>query len=191
MVLHPGEKSDFIVENGMVLSSDRSKLIECLPDGTAATLYVIPDGVREVSAYAFSGRFLYERVVIPESVELIGPYAFNRCFNLARTYVLSEVPPVIAPNAIDDLDLSLRSLYVPKGNLLKYATADGWKKYGKDINEFDKTDDITETEILTDVEVEAPCAIYDLQGHIVGWGNNVRHLSPGIYVVDGKKMVVR
>ena len=191
VVLHPGEESDFIVENGIVLSSDRSKLIECLPDGTADTLYVIPDGVREVGAYAFSGRFLYERVVIPESVELIGPYAFNRCFNLSRTYVLSEEPPVIAPNAIDDLDLSLRYLYVPKGNLLKYATADGWKKYGKAIKEFDKTDDITEAEIQTGIDGDTPCAIYDLQGHIVGWGNYIRHLSPGIYVVDGKKRVVR
>ena len=185
VVLHSGSESDFIVENGFVLSNDRQRLIECLPDGSSATQYVIPDGVSEVCAYAFSGRFLYERLTIPESMEHIGIYAFNRCFNLMRTYVLANEPPVIAPSAVDELDISLRRLYVPKGSLFKYYIADGWEKYKRNITEFDKTD--VRTPEWTTV---TPSAIYDLQGRMVGWGTDCRHLSPGIYVVNGRKVLV-
>lgn len=188
VVLHSGEGSDFIVEDGMVLSSDRSRLMECLPVGTQTIQYVIPDGVKEIGAYAFSGRFLYERMVIPECVERIGPFAFNRCFNLVRTYVLGEEPPVIEPSAIDDLDISLRKLYVPEGSKSKYAAADGWKKYSNSIKEFDKT---VISEARTDIGREKSRAIYDLQGRIVNMEGHERHLSPGVYVVGGKRMVVR
>lgn len=184
VVLRPGSDSDFIVENGFVLSADRQRLIECLPDGSAAIQYVIPDGVSEVGDYAFSGRFLYERLTIPESVKHIGAYAFNRCFNLARTYVFNIVPPAIDPSAVDELDISLRKLYVPKGSLFKYHTADGWEKYKRNIMEFDKTD-VRAPEWAT----TAPSAIYDLQGRVVGWGTDCRHLSPGIYVVNGRKVI--
>ena len=182
VVLHPGSDSDFIVEDGFVLSADRQQLIECLPDGSSAIQYVIPEGVREVDAYAFSGRYLYERLTIPESVERIGSYAFNRCFNLMRTYVLSNNPPVIDPSAIDDLDISLRSLYVPKGSKFKYNTADGWEKYRRSTKEFDKTD-VETLEWAT----MAPSAIYDLQGRVVGWGTDTR-LPSGIYIINGKKV---
>ena len=185
VVLHPGLDSDFIVEEGFVLSADRQQLIECLPDGTSATQYVIPEGVREVCAYAFSGRFLYERLIIPEGVECIGPFAFNRCFNLVRTYVFSNEPPIIAPTAIDDLDISIRRLYVPKGSLFRYRTADGWEKYKLCTREFDKTD-------ISDIPAwmpKAPSAIYDLNGRLVREGTDCRQISPGIYIVNGKKVV--
>ena len=184
VVLHPGEGSDFIVEGGLVLSSDRTRLIECLPDGTGATQYVIPDGVVEVCPHAFNGRFLYERLIIPESVDRIGAFAFNRCYNLVRTYVFDNVPPVIDSTAIDLLDISLRKLYVPMGCTFRYATTDGWDQYRGFIEEFHKTD---VREILA-MGRDTHNAVYDLQGRIVERG--LPH-SPGIYVTGGKSIIVR
>ncbi|MBP5386377.1 MAG: hypothetical protein J6Y97_03215, partial [Prevotella sp.] len=59
------------------------------------------------------------------------------------------------------------------------------EKYKRNITEFDKTD--VRTPEWTTV---TPSAIYDLQGRMVGWGTDCRHLSPGIYVVNGRKLLV-
>ncbi len=185
--LHPGTGSDFVLDNGLVLSSDRTRLIECLPDDSQATEYIIPDGVREVGAYAFSGRYLYERLMIPGSVERIGAFAFNRCFDLTRTYVFGELPPAIDPTAIDPLDISLRKLYVPSGCMFRYATASGWQMYLGLITEFDATG-IRGLQSTTGSVTTASNGVYDLQGRSVKGGLSG---GPGIYVSGSKKIIVR
>ena len=149
----------------------------------------IPDGVKVVHPYAFSARFHYERVSIPQSVEEIGAFAFNRCFDLCRTYVFAEEPPQIDPSAIDDLDLSLRYLYVPKGSASKYKGAPGWKKYKSRIVEFDaETEGIADD--IADMPVEAD--VYAVDGRKVRYAHEgLKGLRPGVYVVGGKKLMVR
>ena len=153
-------------------------------------LLVIPDGVTEIRPYAFASRYLYEHLHIPASVTKIGEYAFNRCFDLMRTYVFAQEPPEIESSAIDDLDLSLRYLYVPTGTKSKYKLAKGWGKYGNRIVEFDaETMDVA---TMTAQARPAAADIYDLQGRLVRKAHEgTRGLTPGVYVVGGRKMIVR
>lgn len=185
--LEAGNGCEFVVGDNQVLSADRTQLIEQLPSEEIGLS--IPDGVKVVHPYAFSARFHYERVSIPQSVEEIGAFAFNRCFDLCRTYVFAEEPPQIDPSAIDDLDLSLRYLYVPKGSASKYKGAPGWKKYKSRIVEFDaETEGIADG--IADMPVEAD--VYAVDGRKVRYAHEgLKGLRPGVYVVGGKKLMVR
>lgn len=185
--LEAGNGCEFVVGDNQVLSADRTQLIEQLPSEEIGLS--IPDGVKVVHPYAFSARFHYERVSIPQSVEEIGAFAFNRCFDLCRTYVFAEEPPQIDPSAIDDLDLSLRYLYVPQGSASKYKGAPGWKKYKSRIVEFDaETEGIADG--IADMPVEAD--VYAVDGRKVRYAHEgLKGLRPGVYVVGGKKLMVR
>ena len=185
--LTPGPQSDFTVLGDMVFSKDYTELIECFPWSGSEVSYVIPQGVKKVHDYAFAGRFLYERLMIPESVEEIGKFAFNRCFDLVRTYVCGERPPLMDGSAVDDLDLSLRRLYVPQGMKNVYAGAEGWSKYRKLMVEFDASTSIGQVKGSNRAE---DANVYDLDGHLLGKGSLQQNThQPGVYIVSGKKIL--
>ncbi|MBO4822673.1 MAG: C10 family peptidase [Prevotella sp.] len=180
------EESDFIVEGSFVMNKERDELIECLPGMGDDLDYVVPNGVKVVHPYAFAGRFLYERITLPNSVDSIGAFAFNRCFDLIKTYVNATTPPAIDATAIDPLDISLRTLYVPRGTKQTYRNAKGWKEYGRNIKEFDANleDGIDEAENTTPAQV--PAQSYDLQGRRLKHGAS----HHGVIVSkDGKRLV--
>lgn len=183
--LKAGEESDFVVDGSFVMNKERDELIECLPGMGDDLEYVIPKGVKVVHPYAFSGRFLYERITLPSSIDSIGAFAFNRCFDLFNIYVNSSIPPVIDETAIDPLDISYRTLYVPRGCKQTYRNAKGWKKYGQNIKEFDadQEDGIEETHHAS---TPTPTQFYDLQGRMVRQGATPHGI---IVSKNGKRMV--
>ena len=185
--LLPCDSSDFVVQNNQVLTSNLTEMIEQLPSEEVGL--TIPDGVIIVHPYAFAARYLYERLTIPQSVTEIGAYAFNRCFDLSRTYLFATQPPQIDPSAIDDLDISLRYLYVPLGTKTAYKKAAGWKKYGSRIIEFD-----TEATDIAEIPVNKPAKadVYALDGRMVGKAQgDTSRLKPGFYIMGKRKLVVR
>lgn len=181
--LTAGEESDFAVEGPFVTDRERRALIACLPGCGNDLQYTVPEGITEIHDYAFAGRYLYEWLILPASVEKIGRMAFNRCFNLQRTYVYAVNPPDIDPSAIDDLDLALRSLYVPEESLRIYRKAPGWKKYAHLTYAID-TDGMGDG--LHRESVPAAGGLYDLWGRRVGEAS-----APGIYLYQGRKYLRR
>lgn len=67
------ENQEFTVANGVLLGYEG--------EGGAVA---IPDGVKEISPYAFAENETIEEVAIPASVETVGYNAFNRCYSLER-----------------------------------------------------------------------------------------------------------
>ena len=184
--LIPCDASNFVVLDNQVLSSDLTEMIEQLPSEEVGL--TIPDGVSVVHPYAFAARYLYQRLTIPESVTQIGAYAFNRCFDLTRTYLFATEPPQIDPSAIDDLDISLRSLYVPTGTKAAYKQALGWKKYSR-IVEFD-TGTVGVEEMTTAIP-SAEGDVYAIDGRLVRKATDTHPLSPGFYIMGKRKLIVR
>ncbi len=184
--LKAGEESDFVVEGSFVMSKERDELIECLPGMGDDIEYVVPKGVKMVHPYAFSGRYLYERMTLPASVDSIGAFAFNRCFDLFNIYVNNPVPPAMDETAVDLLDISYRTIHVPRGSKQAYRNADGWKEFGRNIKEFDADmeDGINET---GHASTRVPAQSYDLQGRKVHQGATPR----GIIVSKNGKRIVK
>ena len=179
------EESDFKLAGAFVMSGDGKVLVECLPGRGDDICYDIPQGVEMVVSHAFAGRFLYERLDIPASIDTIGPGAFNRCFDLFHTFVHAQEPPAINETAIDMLDISLRTLHVPTGCGDAYASAKGWEKYRRYIEEFDD-----EQAAGIHAETVLPHSViqhaYDIQGRRVGQGGR---LPRAIIVRNGRKVV--
>ena len=81
------------------------------------------------------------------------------------------------------------TLYVPAGSKAAYEAAEGWKNF-KEIVEFASWDEIMKT-----LKVEGPSltddkanVIYDLNGRQLSASEN---LSKGIYIMNGRKIVVK
>ena len=103
---------------------------------SSLTGITIPNNVTEIDAYAFSDCSGFTSITIPEHVASIGDYAFERCNNLKTITVQPTTPPTLGKNAIPSrIPNSLTRIYVPKGSLYTYKSADGWKDYADKIYE--------------------------------------------------------
>lgn len=75
----------FTTIDGVLFSKDLSKLL-IYPRDKRAARYVVPEGVKIISDYAFSGNVYLNEVVLPTTLEVIGVGAFVGTQNLS-TYV--------------------------------------------------------------------------------------------------------
>lgn len=73
----PEDNSDYTSLDGVMFNKDLTELI-CYPRGKSG-MYTIPEGVKEISGYAFYGNDNLTKVQIPDSVTFIGYYAFSWC----------------------------------------------------------------------------------------------------------------
>lgn len=74
---------NFIIRDGLLMSSDGSKLYNCL---TAKSILVIPNEVEEIMDSAFIGNEVIERLIITKNVRRVGKKAFQYCYNLKSVY---------------------------------------------------------------------------------------------------------
>ncbi|MCD8215379.1 MAG: leucine-rich repeat domain-containing protein [Clostridiales bacterium] len=76
-------------ENGILFNKELTKLI-CYPPNRDGTSYTIPDGVKEIDAYAF-GCSMLENIEIPNTVEIIGDFVFNSCTAIEKIIIPDSV----------------------------------------------------------------------------------------------------
>ena len=98
---------------------------------------VIPDNIIELKNYAFYGFTGLTSATIPNSVVSIGEYAFSSCDNLRIVKSLNNTPPQCDNYAFGNSTTAL--LMVPKGSMMSYMLADGWRNFTK-IQEFEVDD---------------------------------------------------
>lgn len=139
---------------------------------------VIEKGLKEIPVGAFSSCFQLQNVVIPSSVKYIGQNAFI-AINIESFLVEAATPPVIDLNAFGQTPNV--NIIVPEGSKGLYEQDETWSKYGE----------ISETKVASigDVKREKAAAgrgVYTLSGQRVESMD-----KPGVYVVDGVKVVLR
>ncbi|MDO4957608.1 MAG: leucine-rich repeat protein, partial [Bacteroidales bacterium] len=99
----------------------------------------LPDTVAMIGSYALYKCKDLTNVTIQDSVTSIREAAFTYCSNLTSIKVRINEPLNIKPNVFDGVDKANCTLYVPKGSLSGYSSAEVWKDF-VNIVEFDEYD---------------------------------------------------
>ena len=155
-------------------------------DGVTYTVTTIARG-------AFQGNSTLTEVTIPETIVAIGDHAFDGCTSL----VSINCNPIIPPTLEDDDALAMHRtssvfsgvnketcvVNVPTGCVDAYKNADGWK-------DFQHIQDATAIRSIT--FDDKAYDIYDLNGRKVRENvSTLEELSKGMYIVNGRKYVVK
>ncbi len=144
---------------------------------------VIGDGVTSIGDYAFCYCSNVETLYIGSSVASIGGYAFEGCEKITEIKVALENPISGSDNIFANAVYENATLYVPTGTEPLYQKCAPWNLFSN-IAEMDFTGI---DEVLDEVKGEnrEVKTIYDLQGR------KVDTLNKGLYIIDGKKVLVK
>ena len=172
-----------------------------------------------IGNYCFDKNLKMTRVVLPASTTLIGGYAIEGNPQITEVYSYCANPPEIKKGYLDgeeiytifdDTDYSGRTLYVPTGSMNAYKSQLGWN-YFPEIKEFDpagvanvSADKATisvvssgKGEITVTANAKCDVKVVSINGSLVKdeavqEGVTVLGgLSKGIYIVNGKKLIVK
>ncbi len=154
------DNSEFIFENGALLSKDKTILCQILA-GKKADSFKIPDTVTVIMPYAFWGCDKIQSVSMSSAMNEIGPYAFSNCTSLKSVEIPYSVRS-IQLKAFSDC-ISLNDAEVPDSVSYVHATAfDGCILLNNDndtVSENEVQSDIqknTENSVTSSTEIEAP-----------------------------------
>ena len=140
------------------------------------------DGVKKIGNWAFSGCSNLDYFNFGSGMQSIGDEAFSDCTNLTMLISYAEVPPTCGSMALDDINKWSCVLKVPESSISAYQAADGWKEFF-----FIESLPTAITEITEDGNHCNGTNVYTIGGMKV---TNTGKLSKGIYIVDGKKVII-
>ena len=115
-------------------------------------------------------------------MKTIGGKAFSGCTSMTSLISLATTPPICGNLALDDIDKWSCVLKVPESSISAYQAADGWKEFF-----FIESLPTAITEITEDGNHCNGTNVYTIGGMKV---TNTGKLSKGIYIVDGKKVII-
>ena len=152
---------------------------------TGLTSITIPEGVTSIGFRAFHLCTGLTSIAIPESVTSIGNDAFSGCTNIKTIYCRSQEPPVCGNSALNGIDTSNCTLFVPEGAEALYKVAYQWK-------EFLFIEEITGIDTpRADDGKDTTYDIYDMSGRTVRKAATTTDgLKPGLYIINGRKVLV-
>ena len=73
----------------MLFNESKSELIRCCYLGSSN--YIVPNGVKKVGDYAFTGCNQLESITFSDDVIMVGKYAFQNCHKLTSVKIGSGV----------------------------------------------------------------------------------------------------
>ena len=152
------------------------------------TELTIHNNVTSIGRYAFSGCRNMTDLTIGSSVTSIGECAFQWCSALTSVTSLNPVPPVIADyyeEAFESTTYQNATLHVPADCKSAYEDAEHWKNF---LNI--EADMPTAIGSVATGLAKNNAAIYTLDGVKLNT-TNPSALPSGIYVVNGKKVIVK
>ncbi len=123
----PAENTYLTVENGALLSKDKTFLYRYIADENE-TVYTVPSTVKTINSYAFYKASNLEEIILPEGIENINSLAFNQCTSITSLHIPASVS-YIADNALSTQS-SLDAFSVDGNN--PYFSVDDGILYSKD-----------------------------------------------------------
>ena len=153
----------------------------------ALTSITIPNSVTTIGSNAFSSCHALTSVTIPNSVTTIGSNAFSVCKNVKQITSEAAMPPRCFGNVFEEINTKECKLIVPKNSVDAYKKADGWKEFfliegtttGIINNIYNKIDNVD---------------VYTIDGVKClskASANEINALPKGIYIINGKKIIIK
>ena len=146
----------------------------------------IGDNVKSIGKWAFSGCSSLKNFTFGSGLQSIGQEAFSDCFNITQISSKAVVPPTCDINALDDINKWNCKLFVPKANINAYKQAPQWKEFFF----IESTTGITNT-----VYNKAGLAdVYTIDGTkrlSKASTDEINALPKGVYIVNGKKIIIK
>ena len=176
---------------------------------TELTSINIPNSVTTIDDFAFSYCSKLKQVDIPNSVTTlcrgllrdcsslesirihkdvveIEESVFDRCFKLTNISCEASTPPTCGIDAFRDINKNKCKLFVPKASIDTYKVANGWKKFsyieattGITNNVYNKTE-LVDVYTIDGTKRLSKASKEDMNG-----------LPKGIYIVNGKKLIIK
>ena len=156
-------------------------------DCSALTSVTIPNSVTEIGSDAFSKCTNLQKVNIGNSVKTIGIAAFNKCTNITQISSEAVVPPTCESNVFDDINKSKCKLIVPKNSLDAYKQADQWKDF---LLIEGSTTGITNT-VYNNSGLADVYTIDGTKRLSKASTDEINALPKGMYIVNGKKIIIK
>ena len=146
----------------------------------------IGDNVTSIGKWAFSGCSSLKNFTFGSGLQSIGQEAFSDCINITQISSEAVVPPTCDINALDDINKWNCKLFVPKANINAYKQAPQWKEFFF----IEGTTGITNT-----VYNKAGLAdVYTIDGTkrlSKASTDEINALPKGVYIVNGKKIIIK
>ena len=127
----------------------------------------------------FEGCSSLKELTLGKGLKKIAAGAFTGCTALEKITIYATQPPATDGYIFSDATYENATLYVPQGSISKYQVMTGWSGF---YNIIEMESGIENTELT---HQNSPL-IYDLHGRRVATPT-----KDGIYIVDGKKVMVK
>lgn len=144
---------------------------------TSLMSVLFPSTLQTIGRSAFHGCSCLQSVTIPASVTTIGTSAFSGCSAITSVTCEGFVPPVCQGAIFDAAIYRDVPLSVAYGSGDAYRAATGWSNFAI----------VDDPSALLSLPSEQPTVVYDLNGRALPAADT----TLGIYVVNGRKMLVR
>ena len=141
----------------------------------------VPEGVTSIGRYAFRDCNNLTTFVLPKSLKYIDQEAFANCAGLLDVYCHAKTVPLTESNAFEKSFPEYMTLHVPASALNGYKTTAPWSSFGNIVA---LTEEEMDVEQLT--KDNSQLIIYNLCGQRID-----RIEQGGIYIVNGKKVVIK
>ena len=150
---------------------------------TGLTSVTIPNSVTSIGRSAFSNCWNLTSVTIPNSVTSIGDWAFSRCTGLTDIYCHIEEPLTIDSSVFNYVPTNTCTLHVPIGSKVKYQAADVWKEFLNIVEDLPTG--------IVSIDNSQSTIDNDVWFTLNGVRLNGKPTIPGIYIVNGLKVVIK
>ena len=169
----------------------------------------IPNSVTTIDDFAFSYCSKLKQVDIPNSVTTlcrgllrdcsslesirihkdvveIEESVFDRCFKLTNISCEASTPPTCSTDAFRDINKSKCKLFVPKASIDTYKVANGWKNFSY----IEATTGITNN-VYNKTELVDVYTIDGTKRLSKASKEEMNALPKGVYIVNGKKIIIK
>ena len=173
---------DVVIPDGVtrIMAGKFYSLYNNESENAKVTSIKIPNSVTSIGDFAFEGLTSVKEITLPENLEYIGRFAFNKMSSLENITAKSISPAQTEQETWgeDEGFYDTVRLYIPEGYKALYEEL--WAGF-KEIIELNGSG----IESVS-VKEQQDIVIYNLNGHRI---NKV--MVPGIYIVNGKKILTK